>query len=616
MSYLTSQIIPTLQTIKLLSNVNEFKKWMQKKHPDKNSPKIFMGYRFLLNCCLNSFIEDISNDSELKIKNDFLLDRAISQGIHIRFLPNSCEKIIFLKNISPIIKGILRAKNYDAISIELNKFNVSIISKFDMIFENCISISPKVGVTKETALNLLLIDYAHTYLIQINNNGPAANMLNVLATERTNEKFKNICFEGYKYAVQFLWFKLLGEEKFKKIHLSEIHLADSWNNYNDTEEEQTSLDSYFYWIQKEITRPISKLYKISVYSIGLYFKFIPKKYNKNQLFGELLDSSKIKYKPVLNWTRKIEECLYWHPLEIVDTEKSRMFMGISAFNTMLAGLVALHKPQKSQFSKIFVVKFIHPHSDDKNDYSYGILVDTKSVAGHYASGWIIYQNACGDYSGFSGGQHMRAEKLIKKYKKAKKIKLIRLTIPLEEFQKFTKQHILNYDQRNILEENKLITDFFQKSKAYLLELFTYHLCIKYYQVQGFTITLNAGKKSKEGEKDVVLINEENDQVIVIECKLNPQNNDMEDMLAKMESKLDIYPQEKKSCQFWFWHKPSPQDERILNKAKVHGTSVEVIVLSSPKGEKILKGVDMKSMKTIMQDYKKQSNIPEYTIEKV
>jgi hypothetical protein len=286
--------------------------------------------------------------------------------------------------------------------------------------------------------------------------------------------------------------------------------------------------------------------------------------------------------------------------------------GIAAFNTMLAGTVELYNPKQSEFAKVVVARFTHPLKINKNksgnNYSYGILIDTKSAANHYSSGWIIYQDACGDWSGFSGSEHKACEALIKKYKREGKITLRELTIPLEDFKEYTNKYILDHKQLSILEQNKLIPIIIQKSRSYLFELFVYHLCNKYYkskpyESKKYKIELNTDKNSAEGEKDVVVSND--DEIILIECKLTPQNYDMREMLQKLDTKLKVAKQLKKSAQFWFWSDLTVESNRILEEqTKSLGFDILApIALSSPKGEPILKGVTLKQINEIMQDYK-------------
>lgn len=621
MSYLISQVIPAFETIKIIGNVNAFETWLKKNHAQKNKLDLFEGYRFTLNCCLNSFIDGLTFDSDLEIENDFLLLRAASELQQIHLLPNTCEKIVFLKNIKPLIKEIVKSKDYEEVSRSIEKFNKKFLLQFEQILNKCISISEEVSIEKEKALNLLLVDFVHTYLMQIKNNGPVANTPNPLAVNWTDRDKKEEYLEGYKYTLQFLWNSLLGDLEYRKTQLVKLHEADSWRTYNYIEyektgdplidsfneyfnlDEQTNFDSYFYWVKNEVTDPLGDKYKIQIYTINNYFPFSNGHYNKNELFGSLLDSSKLQDVSGLSWGQKIRESLYWYSYELVDSEKNALFFGISSFNTMLAGSVALHEPTKSEFSKIIIAKFTHPRIDDQqqNDYSYGILVDTKSASNHYSSGWVIYQNVCGDYSGFSGSEFRITEKLITKYRKQNKIELRELTIPLLEFIDFTNQQVLEPNQISILEQYKLIPDILQKSKATLFELFTYYLCNRYYN-SDYKVLFSEGKKTSSGEKDIVILNDKNDEVILIECKLNPNSYNISDLVTKMEAKSKDYPKTKKSFQFWFWEELSTINKETMNKLKIDNKSIEIITLSKPSSEKILKGVSLKQLNFIMQDY--------------
>ena len=53
-------------------------------------------------------------------------------------------------------------------------------------------------------------------------------------------------------------------------------------------EEQTCFDSYFYWIQKEITEPYDSQNNIAVYSIDSYIVFSGINYDKKEIFSKEL----------------------------------------------------------------------------------------------------------------------------------------------------------------------------------------------------------------------------------------------------------------------------------------------------------------------------------------
>lgn len=631
MYWLTSHIIPSLQTLKILGNTDAFLFWMSETHPYKKTEELFEGYRFSLNCCLNSFVDGICNDQMLGIENDFLLDRALAEVIPLHQIESTCEKTIFLKNLKPHMKSVLKASAYSELKQKYEDFNKVISSKFEQIKENNLVLSQNMRFDNTIADILLLIDYAHTFLVQINNNGPTANATHPFNVHWTAKDRMRYYFEGYKYAIQFLWCQLLGREEFNKTHLTRMHEADSWRKYKYIEKEksddpmhsffnrdfnlneQTSFDSYFYWIQQEITNPLHDQHGIAVHTIDDQFQFNSKGYDKQSLFGDLLDEKNIRQKDQkMSLPEQIKERLYWYPFEIVNTQEAQIHYGIPAFNTMLAGTVVLHNSKNSEFSKIIVVKFTHSHPDNekKNDYSYGVLVDTKSAADHYSSGWVIYQNACGDYSGFSGSEHKSSEKLIAKYLKSGKIELRELSIPLKKFMEFTDKYVLDRKQLSILEENKLVEDIIQKSRSSLFELFTYYLCVRFYG-EKYRVHFSTGKKTTEGEKDIVVENDK--EVIVIECKLNPQNYDMSEVVRKLKKKVSSFSQSVKSGQLWFWEGLSFQSKQILEQAVIEGSSVKSIEVSKPKGEQVLKGIDLKLLRFIMQDYRRNANTEYFDI---
>lgn len=621
MYYLTSLIIPSLQILKILGSTDKFLTWIKETHPNKNPIDLFEGYKFSVECCLSSFFDGISNDQILGIENDFSLDSALANVIPLHHLSNTCEKTILLKNLKPYVKSVLRTRSFNGLKQKYSSFDSSVSSKFDIIRENNLSIDSDLKIDLQTANKLCLIDFVHTHLMQIDNNGPAAFMLNPLNTKWITDKRLTRCFEGYKYALQFIWNEILGN-KFIETHLVSLHLADSWRNYkyiksrNDSDttidmfnrefklEEQSSIDSYFYRIKDEVTDLLSDKYGFSIFTIDSHFQFNSSLYNKHELFSVLLEP--IDHMTIsMSLKEQINERLLGYPFSIINTRKVAIHLGTPSFNTMLAGTVALHNTNVSPFTRIFVCKFIHPHPSDnkKNDFSYGVLVDAKSAAGHFSSGWLLYQDTCSDYSGFSGSEYKSSEKLISKYLEENKIELRELTIPLDEFKKFTSESEMDFKEKSILEKNKLIPDIIQKSRAQLLEYLAFYVYSKASAFKNHTVKLNVDKNNNGvsviGEKDVVIENK--DEVIIVECKLNLQNFDINKLIERLQLKATSYSQRNKSCVIWSWKKLSQKNKKIIDStlsSKVPVTYVEVLDPNNP----ILKGISLKDLKFVMQNY--------------
>lgn len=611
MTILTSRIIPSLQTLKILGNAKKFEIWLSETHSLKVSTNIFQGYNFALACCINSFVSGFEVDQSLGIENDFYFERALANLIPLNEIKLTCTKAKIIAGLKPFIRDLLKAKRLEAVDEEYIRIETFISSRFEQLYRE--NVRTKNGLDKEICTRLSLINFAHTYLMQIGNNGPYANQSTTLSPKWLEKERLKLVLDGYKYAIQFLWHELLGKEQIISSSLENLHTADSWaeytyihnEEYREDEflfqmnrefdlEEQNNFDSYFYRIQEEITKPLEEQYGFPIYAIDDYFYFENETFDRTSFIKSITYPIANDFHVKLDWNKQIQELLYWYSLELVDGEHNDLHFGVSSFNTMLAGTVSLFKPNKSEFLKPIIARFVHPfESENKNDYSYGILIDTKSSTNHYSSGWIIYQNVCGDYSGFSNAERMATEGLIKKYLRTGKIELRELVIPLENFKAFTKQYERDDEKRYLGEQFKKNQKHLPPIKAHLFELLTYYILHRNYG-EKFSYKLNSDRKSKEGERDVVLENDS--EVILVECKLNVQNCDIQALLNKLERKIETYGQKQKSCQLWTWENLSIQNKMALDKR-----GIRTISICATERDFFLSGINLKRLIELMRD---------------
>lgn len=609
MSTLLSSIIPALQTISILGDTNRFINWLGENHPTVNTTYLFDGFQFSIVCCLNTFIYGIEVDQSLGLESDLYFQRAAESKIPLVELQLTCPKAFFLFNLQPYIKAITRAQNYKSLQDALLTLKGLIIDPFDYIFQNYLEIKSK-NIDKANAQNLSLINFVHTHLLQIGNNGPYANSLNTLSAQWLKEERLDHLLTGYKYAIQFLWHELLGSEFFHSTHLSFLHKVDSWRNYklNSTQdhndelfplkrdsfnlEEQNCLDSHFYWIQKEVTNKLEVKFGLPIYSINQYLSIRKSKEDFCKYFKNLSQMPHTRPMPTLSPEQKITEALYWYPFEIVDTTRNDLFFGASAFNTMLIGTATLFNSEQSELPKVIVARFIHPHKEmGKYDYSYGILIDTKSASYHYHCGWIIYKDVCGNYSGFSNGEREKMEEIITTYSNEGTVEVRDLRISMKDFERFLVQYAHREEIMDIKEENRQLRNSIQILKSNYFELFTYQTFHNHFGNE-FKYQLNAGQKSPEGEKDIVLLN--NEKVILVECKLNVRNYDIQTIKEKLDKKIAVYNQRVKEYQLWVW-----EELTIKSKMELEKYDIKVVSVSGNPEEPMLKGLDLNKMKQIM-----------------
>jgi len=123
----------------------------------------------------------------------------------------------------------------------------------------------------------------------------------------------------------------------------------------------------------------------------------------------------------LNEKEKLDYKLLWYQIEFLDSSKSHIFNGVPTFIQMLIGS-AEAKRIFGIDEKAYVCKFTHPDkSVNGNDFSYGVLIEA------------FGSTEISDYSGFSGSEHMMAEKIIELYKKKGLIEVREMTIDKQKF---------------------------------------------------------------------------------------------------------------------------------------------------------------------------------------
>ncbi len=577
--------------IKLSIDADKFRNWLKKEHSVQTFDEFFHGYKFFIESAIRTFLYTIIYNSSLDIKEDFVFYRARFTGINVSKIPNTCEKTILIKNILERLRLIKKAESWIELSNELNRFKELVLDIFEKIFNDYVGVSPNVNITKEEALNYVTRFYTYIYL---NNTSQITKPLMQLHLDEApmfipkgywvsildnglNSEQHNKCFEGYKYSLQFLWSMLLNDKCnascIKNLHKSKNWYKEDNSTYSKSGREEVrerydDLDSYFGKIKIEIIEPMEKDLGIDIwFDKVLYFK------NKiaKSLFKNLLTSKKDTQ---LNQKETLDYELLWYPVEFLDSSKSPLFNGIPAFISLLAGTAEVKKIY-GEGEKAYVCKFIHPNkSVNGNDFSYGVLIESFESAGFSDySGWILFFDSCGDYSGFSGSQHAMAEMFIDEYKKRNLLEIREKIIDKDHLKKYIADKIVSREKEQILfeldEESRrnLGKNTIAAAKGLINELIAYYiLSKKKYDLVDWNLI------SGQDQLDVVF--ETTNDFLLVECKSNSNNIDLDDEIEKLKRKLSNYDTDKnKKCAFWFWNRPN---EKIIEKLTNKGIEFEVI----------------------------------------
>ena len=515
------EIFGFIRIINKLRDVKSFNDWLFDFHKIKNNLEFFDGYLFLIIVCLRKMIDSISIDNSLDLEEDFIYNRAVFTGKFINDLPNSSEKIIFLKNIYNITKKVNRSKSWIELNQNLDYVNQNLFSKYEYLLENCLSINEKLSsYSLDNILDNLAIFNSYLFLIDTSHGKPKG-YISILLKDKLTPTYLINSFKGYIYGLQYLFSSFLGSE-FEKTSLTKLHQCyKPRKKLNKIEKNKIHyarrlwlcIDKYFPLIQEEIVEPIEK--KIN-FRLGDYFSepvFTPFAIpNKNKL-KELI----IKIPPEPSYLNKSDQKsifkqlklnLLWYPFKVLSGEYP-IFTGVMSFIIVLNGNVTL-KSSYDIKEKVEVIRFIHPLNNAKNNYSYAILIDNLTNTGltDY-SGWLIFYNCCNDFSGFGGNSHIQAEHFISLYIDKKLLNIREFRIPLDNFNKFLDEN----EERSYL---RLTTqDNYESLKADIKGKF-FESIVSYYLLKK-GLDVKWAPKTEIAQIDIIAQND--DILYFYECKV-------------------------------------------------------------------------------------------------
>jgi hypothetical protein len=464
MSWYIEKKIASLRIFTLCSDVDEFQLWL-KRYPALDQTIIFPGYKFFVNLIAVMFVDSFVRENPFDLSEDPSFYSAISRGIPLEDIPNNCEKVIFLKNLWRNFESVNSSKNWDELKDNLHKSN-EVISFFNKIYGN-LKIETEKEIPEKELLSFIIKKTAVNYLNDISQgipNGAIATVIPPFCQE------PGATFVGYVYSLEFLWFKLLGEKKFRKSPVKELHnvktmlkpkeiseLIAEFNEFHEDDPESkewhiyhNALDSFFSKIYEKEIEPLDNQLKQSDISFT-----ISKKIDKKAIKFLLDQKTVLNPAYLTNETneelifKKLDYFFEWCPFNVLDSEKSYDYSGVYGFITFLTGLSTSKKISKDNLIHVLRIRHIVRESEGYF-YSYAILNECYFFGGQEA-GWIIFLTCATDYSGHGGMMHELAELYIEEYEKKGKLSVKQVDVDEKTFRKYLKKELDDYPR--ILEED-------------------------------------------------------------------------------------------------------------------------------------------------------------------
>jgi hypothetical protein len=419
-------VLGVINGLHVICQLNDFRNWMADFH-NRKVEGLLEGYQFAFSILARRLYDGISQNSSLKLTEDLTFKRADFHGVEIHLLPNSCEKIIILKNIKDNTRCVLTCGTWQELEDSLYQFDNEVVHpleqlKLSSVLNNRFSLNDINEIIRYSTLNDILIFMQDTER-NVPRGYPVPTLNNAIWDDPVKkDEYLRKVFPGYKYAVQFIWFSLTNE-KLNNISVKTLGNTTSWHDF----------DSRFQAIQTEIIDPIeSKL------GISLDAPLILLNGDVKQALKPLLE----KRPPVaqLNDRESLEQIFFWYDMQVIDASKYTRFNGVPALIRLIIGSIQFNKANHNP-DKISVVKLIHPDGEH-NTYSYGVLVELFGI-GDY-SGWILFLECCYDHTGTGTSQLRRVERLLSQYKKKGLIEVKEKLIGKEQFLKSMDSYFINF----------------------------------------------------------------------------------------------------------------------------------------------------------------------------
>ncbi len=431
-----------------LLNLQEFENYLRLNGVAESS-SIFEGYRFFLETISRGLLERLSRSWSLSIEEDYTFSRALNRGVPLEKLKNSSRRIVFIKNLHKQLKVLWTSSDSATLNSNMEYIQQNILSSIDSILNCNVRLSKKYapfGV--ETVVRRLAILYTLIFLNDARHGVQPMGYFFSLSYKRVGKQYSKKVFVGYKTALLFLWNKLLSRENVEpKQFLENLAKTKDWEDLDET-----------FDLARQVVEVIEKDFKLT-------FGFTPYFLVKRKIKPGVWDKKLFLEPPApsLSKIENLQQELFWYPVQPMSG--LLIFNGVATFTSLLVGAVRLKEALRKN-EKTYVVRFVHQVAENQHDYSYAILVEAFGTLSDY-SGWLVFYDCCGDYSGFSGSEHQFAEGILSRF--STHIEVVNLRIDKKDLLDYLKVFGATLGDTYEHTEIKIPTDGDAKTQKQLLE---------------------------------------------------------------------------------------------------------------------------------------------------
>jgi hypothetical protein len=379
-----------------LRDIVSFRSFLSKRFTSEDL-NILIGYKHLVEWVLRSYLFDFELADFLGLTLDRASARAFWVGpprVPYEKIPPTCEKTVAARNLNEVFTDILRSQDFASLEANMEILHRTFLKPLSRTFEKHVGVYRRLSKLGDK--HAMLIDVGLTqFWNHAQNIGRIAHLDFQPETANSriekNRKHLEHYFLGYKLGLAYVWETLRREEA--KEYVDRILASETWENLALV---CNSMSDYVADLGENLHAG-----KI----------FVRKgKPDKRLLVGILRPPQAVEMSP----HEKLDAMLLWYDnLEIIDSARSKLFSGGPTFRSLLHGEV-LNRVRHGTREKLRVIRFKHPSSPSW--FSYAILMEWRGTISD-SSGWLIFLEVGGDYSGQGGLEYSLAESMLKQLKK-------------------------------------------------------------------------------------------------------------------------------------------------------------------------------------------------------
>lgn len=564
-------IMAIINALRILIDIKSFRSWLAANRRSSKVEKYLDGYKLTFRALLERLIEEIERDVALGLSSNSVFDRFSFTGrVPISKLPNSCDKVVLIKNVRKAAKPMLKATDWKQLEIASLIFLRDILPPLIQL-KSITDVNSAYNISSlDEAIKYVTMFELYIFLNDTRSGVPHGYPDIILENkegrlyQKKNGRFLSTSFNGYKYSVQFMWSKLLGAS-FSNSPLAYIHRAKGW----------TSLDEYFESIRTKVIHPI----ELEIGTLLGLAALMTIREGAKAILHPLL--SKLPPEPTLSEREQLEQLFLWYEIELIDASQNTLFNGIPAFISALLGSIEIKRkadnPDKTQIIRLMHPKELHGYA---NFYSYAVLMEVGGLFSD-SSGWLLFFKCCYDTgSGRRGLEYI--EQFITEYFNKGLIAVKEVQVPAQKLLSLLDNYLISATKLEMqdIHETKAslreIKDRFDTSRGLLLEFIACYLHSYLLNKDNTRVEWNYTHHNQQ----IDLIVRQKDSILFFECTncADTLVDDLKRIKEKAElmwhdnvfrKEWDVDDNSVKECVIFSWDRPS---KHIMKQIRSQGSN--------------------------------------------